>query len=379
MKKIKILYCIEYLNFGGTEKQLISLINGLNRNKFQPHLCCLRDSIIGKYRRHEALDLFNKIKCPKIQLDFISFRKIQSVIDLVKLIKFIWRYKIDVVQTYFQDPSVLGLIAAKLSGVKHVIACFRDMGFWIDKEYYLKMKIVYNFCSAYISNSLAVKNFYINSYNLSDDKFSIIYNGIKIEDFKSINRNKEQDFKDIIVGIVANLNREVKRVDIFLKAAAYVLRRTNGIRFIVAGDGELKEGLIELAKELGIYRNVRFLGRVENIPQLLSRIDIGVISSDSEGFSNAILEYMAAGIPVVATDSGGNREIIKQGVNGYLVPVGDFIMMGDFILSLISKNKTRFRMGQNARKMVSEKYSINKSIIKYEHCYELLVDIEKAR
>jgi L-malate glycosyltransferase len=373
MKKINALYCLEYLSLGGTEKQLISLINGLNRAKFQPHLCCLRNSIIGKSRRSEALDLFKSIDCPKIQLDFISFRNIQSVIELIKLIKFIRKYKIDIVQTYFQDPSVFGLVAGKLAGVKNIIACFRDMGFWQEQEYYWKMKMVYKFCSAYVANSLSVKNHYATTYNLSDDKFKVIYNGIDVENFRSITRKAKHDNKNITIGIIANLNREIKRVDIFLKAAAYALQHTNNITFIVAGDGELKANLIELSEKLGINRNVKFLGSVKDIPRLLSRIHIGVISSDSEGFSNAILEYMIAGLPVVATDTGGNREIVKPGVNGYLVPTRDCRAMGDRIIDLVSEDEARLRMGENARRMVLENYSIDKSIKNHERYYESLL------
>lgn len=373
MRKINILYCVEYLAYGGTEKQLWYLIEALDKSKFQPFLCCLRNSIIGENRKKEALDLFQKINCTKIQLDFISFRELQSWIELVKLIQFIKKYKIDIVQTYFQDPAVLGVLAAKLSGAKYVIACFRDMAFWRDQENDWKLKMAYKFCSAYIANSSAVRALYEHLYNLSHDKFTVIYNGIGIESFSPKAQKKDEASKDIIVGIVATLNREVKRVDIFLKAAAHVLHQIEGIKFVVAGDGELRLDLIKLSGELGINRNVEFLGRVENVPQLLSTIDIGVISSDSEGFSNAILEYMAAGVPVVATDVGGNSEIITNGINGLLVPCGDYHSLGEAIIQLITQKQVYDTFQVNALKTVLQDYTLTKCIAMYENYYRTLL------
>ena len=89
MKKISILYCIEFLVYGGTEKQLYSLIEGLDKKKFKPHLCCMRKSIIGETRKREASHLFDQINCNKLQLDFVSFKKLHSLFEISKLLNFI--------------------------------------------------------------------------------------------------------------------------------------------------------------------------------------------------------------------------------------------------------------------------------------------------
>lgn len=371
-RRIEILYCIEYLGYGGTEKQLYALIERLSKKHFRPHLCCLRKSVIGQTRKNDAINLFRNIKCNKIQLDFISFNSYNSLIEIIKLIKFIKKNNIDIIQTYFQDPTIVSVLAAKLCGVRHVVACFRDLAFWRKKTDVRMMKIIYKLCTAYIANSDAVKAEYTNLCNLNEKKFNVIYNGVDVRNVMTVPKKRSSGSKDVVVGILANLNRKVKRVDIFIRAAAYVKERQKGIKFVVVGDGELKAELISLCAELGIREIVDFVGRVKDIPQCLSKVDIGVISSDSEGFSNAILEYMAAGLPVIATDVGGNKEIIEDGVNGFLTTPGDYRSIGKTILQLANDKNTYLKVRQTAFERICKNYTIKRLVKRYESYYQKL-------
>ncbi len=374
MVKINILYCIEYLSNAGTEKQLITLINALkNEQKIEPHLCCLRKTCIESHNKTEAERLYNKIDCPKIQLDFTSFRKLNNLSKIVQLIQFIKQHDINIIQTYFQCPTIMAVLAGKLSGINHIIACFRDMGFWRHNECDLKVRMFYKMCTYYIANSYAVRKTFIKSYYLSKKRFSVIYNGIDLEHYsKSLKFKHDKRSKHHVV-IVSNLNREVKRVDVFLKAAAYVLKHNKNVLFSIVGEGSLKEKLVMLAKKLNIYEKVQFLGLIKDIPEMLSKCDIGVISSDSEGFSNSVLEYMAAGLPVIATAVGGNKEIIKHGENGYLVKKGDYIDLGNRIEQLISDRSLCNQATKKAFEMVKNKYTFDQNAKSYKDLYMKLV------
>jgi len=158
------------------------------------------------------------------------------------------------------------------------------------------------------------------------------------------------------VGISANFTRQVKRVDVFIRAAALVLKEIPHVRFCIAGEGNLRDELVGLSRELGISGNVMFLGALTDVHDVLKGWDIGVLSSDSEGMSNSILEYMASGIPVVATAVGGNRELVEEGVNGFLVARGDHVSMAARICELLEDRDLRKRMGDQGRRIVSEKY-----------------------
>jgi len=370
-KKTNILYCIDSLAHGGTEKQLMTLIDKINGEEFKSHLCCIQNK-----KNAESKELFAATKCNKIQLDFTSFRKIKVIFEIIRFIKYIKQNKIDIIQVFFQDPMILGVIGGKLLRVRHIIACFRDMTFWYEYESKNKLKLLklfYGLCSNYIANSNAVKNKYVELFNLDRRKCDVIYNGIDLDRFSQLARSERHKTNtSFCVGIVANFNRKVKRVDVFIKAAAEVCKKEKNITFVVIGDGDLKNELIALSRRLGIEEKISFTGRVADVPRYLSKLDMGVITSDSEGFSNSILEYMASGLPVIATDVGGNNEIIINNFNGFLVSKGDYIDICERILQLYNDKITYKEIQKNALESVSN-YTLGKYVKEHEIYYKNLL------
>jgi glycosyltransferase involved in cell wall biosynthesis len=165
------------------------------------------------------------------------------------------------------------------------------------------------------------------------------------------------------------MSRRVKRVDIFLKAAEYALQKRRDLKFIVFGEGELKGELIRMTEEAGIQDHVIFVGQNTSRHKVLSSIDIGILSSDSEAFSNAIMEYMASGLPVIATAVGGNLELVEHNFTGYLTKPGDAAEIGEKILILAGDIHKREEFGKNGRKRV-EKYNWDKIIERVMEYYE---------
>ena len=159
----------------------------------------------------------------------------------------------------------------------------------------------------------------------------------------------------------------------FLRAAKRVYERVPDAAFIIGGEGELLEATRELARSLGIADRTFFIGRCQDVGSVLSISDVCVLSSSSEGFSNAILEYMAAGRPVVATDVGGAREAIVHGDTGYLVPVGDHDQMADHIISLLLDDDIARSMGESGRRRIDEKFSSAKQLQNVERLYTELL------
>lgn len=321
MEKTRIAFVIDSLAIGGSEGHLLSLIRGLNRARFEPYLVCL---VASDGLKTPQLD------CQMRVLEVRRLRSFHALVQLVKLARFLRKERIDVVQTFFVEGSIVGVISAALGGVPIVICARRDLGFWYTPALRLTFRLLNLWIDHYMVNCEAVGRVLVQEERVDRAKVVVIPNGIDLQAIGSAGKDRGEELRravglrsiDRVVGVVANLNRPVKRVDLFLEAAAEVLRSRSDAVFVIVGDGHLKSQLNHLATRLGIADSVRWLGQQEDVIPFLKMLDIGVLCSDSEGSPNAILEYMAAGVPTVATGIGGVVELIQQGVNGLLVTPG---------------------------------------------------------
>lgn len=368
-RKIRIAFLIDTINsIGGTEKQLLGLMASLPKERFESHLISLRPPNAYFQPRDDCFS-YHQIDIPSL----LSARCISRTIELVRFLK---KRRIDIVQTYFIDAQFVGILAGKLAGVKKIVCCRRDLGFWHSRGLIFLLRQADRFVDHFQVNSQAVGRQVANDELVDPGRIHVIYNGIDSTLFDGCTRTdgdqgpaQQAAGRDLSVGILANFNRRVKRVDLFIRAAAEVSRVVPDVRFFIAGDGHLKAELQALCRELGVGGHVEFLGAVTDIPETIRAWDIGVISSESEGFCNAILEYMASGIPVVATAVGGNTELVEDGVSGYLVASGDYPAMAEKLCILLKDAGLRESMGEQGRRIVARKYDWPRVIRNYESFY----------
>ena len=351
-----ILYMIDRLTLGGTERQLMRLVENLDRERFTPHLCTLGES-----------DL--ELDVPAIQLAFGSFRSPRTLIELQRLASFIREREIAIVQTFFQDPFVLGAMVRPLVNVK-LVGSFRDLGFWRTPAESIKMRMAAPFFSGFVANSEAVKTAFSRSDWISPGRIEVIYNGI---DLAGIEPREHSVGGAPVVGIVANLNRPVKRVQDFIEAAARVKSAYPEARFMIIGDGHLRAELEQLCRERKIEDAVQFIGRVSDPGVYIREFDVGVITSETEGFCNAIIEYMAHGLPVIATDTGGNPELVTEGENGFLVPAGDPDRLADRIMRLLGDREAAAAIGQVNAAKIRAQFTLDTMIERQSAYYDRLL------
>ena len=358
----KILFCIDALVRGGTELQLLGLINRLDRRRYQPHLLTLRPT-------PEEL---NPADCPHLAWNVPRLLSPAGLLALWRLVRLLRRERFDVVQTFFQDSTLFGGLAARLAGVPVRLACFRDLGFWRTRKQTLLLHRVYPLMTGFLCNAKVVQENFVAHDGLDPADFTVIYNGIDPAELTWV----EHTGPTLQVGLVGNLTRRVKRADLFIRAAARVAREHPGVTFHILGDGHLRPELEALAAGEGLTERLVFAGRISDVAGYLAQLDVGVLCSDSEGFSNALLEYMFKGCAAVATDVGGNTEALKHGQTGLLVPPDDVDALAAALDRMITDVPGRQTMARAARDYVAATFSWDACLREHMAVYE--VDLHRG-
>ncbi|MCC6347512.1 MAG: glycosyltransferase [Nitrospirales bacterium] len=369
MRKIKIAYVIDRIDSptAGTEKQLLLLLKSLDRSRYAPVLCLLRSS--------EWVEKVFDV-CPVRIVDIRSFRDPRSYGRIGRFAAFLRQEGVGIVQTHFRDAHIAALLAARLAGVRIVIAARRNQGYWLTRRELSLQRFLNRWVTLFLANSLSTKKWSMDTEGIPDGKIRVVHNGIDPDFYGAVSGEARRRHRSLlalppdapVVGIVSNL-RPVKGVDVFLRAAQAIRREVPGTHFVVVGDGGERKGLERLSRGPDLAGSVHFLGKRDDVPSLLSAFDVGVLSSRSESFSNALIEYSAAGLPVVATDVGGAREAVVQGVNGFIVPPGDPGALAGAVVRILTGKALARYMGERGRERAQELFSLRRFVEETEKVY----------
>ncbi|HEX8707356.1 MAG TPA: glycosyltransferase [Pyrinomonadaceae bacterium] len=373
-----ILQLINSFHQGGSERQAVQLTRLLRESdRYRVRVACLE-------REGVLLDETARLDVGEIpEYALTSFYDFNALRQLRRFAAFLAAEKIDIVHTHDFYTNIFGMAGAMLARVPVRIASRRETGGMRTSAQRRVEHGAYHLAHAIVTNAEAVRRHLIEE-GLSEEKLVTVYNGLDMRrvappgDFNRAKAlaalNLPQDENRRFVTIVANLRHDVKDHPTFLRAAGRVRRAVPQAAFIIAGEGELTDRMRALAVELGIGQDVFFTGRcVEQLPELLALSDVCVLSSKAEGFSNSILEYMAAGRPVVATRVGGASEAIDDGETGFLVNVGDDAAIAAHLVALLGEPGKARSMGQRGKLKVEQKFSCEAQLESTEKLYERLL------
>ena len=353
---------------GGTENQLVKLISGLNRGRFEPYLIILRPKD----------ELSIELDCPVKYLNVKSLKSCKGITAIFKLSRWLKREEIDILQMFYFDSRFIGTLAARIAKVKRVIYSRREMGWWYTPFKLKVARFLAARCDACLANSEAVKKMVTATEKFPPGKIKVIYNGVDLQAPANGQRISRSDLNipddALLVGIVANL-RPVKRLDRFIEAAALINRRD--VHYLIVGQGDLRTELENLAVQKGLADTIHFYHTVKDIANILDLIDIAVLTSESEGLSNVLIEYALAGIPAVAFDVGGNREIIRDSHTGYILPPGDTEALAGRIAELLNNREMRQIMGAEAHEFAGNTFSVDEMVRTTQSFYLQLLDHSK--
>lgn len=350
-RPIKIMYLIDYLygTTGGTERQVFELINNLDREICEPYLTVFR--FMPYLRAHGFPCDIKVLNIHKLAAPSTFFR-------LLVFSRFIQRNNIDLVHIFFNDASVATPLFCRIGGAK-VISSRRDMGFWYTPGKLAALRLSNLFLDKIVANCNAVRENVYRMEHFPLNRIQVIYNGhdekrFQQPPFEQLRNELNIGERDPIIGMVSNLY-EIKRPHDLLTAFKSILVHHPAAHVVFVGGGELEiTRMTKVANDLGVEDKVRFIGRIEDPVPIIKHFDVCVLCSETEGLSNAIIEYMGCGKATVCTDAGGNGELIQDGFNGYVVPVGDTQAMAERIITLIANPELKKTYEANARAIFSQ-------------------------
>ena len=377
--KPAVLQLIDSFNQGGSERQALQLTRLLYKSgRYNVYLACLTPG--GSLR--SAIDDLDLGEIPSFPLT--SFYDRNAVTQLRRFTRWLKSARIDILHTHDFYTNVFGMSGGVLARLPVRVASMRETSGMRSAAQAHVQRFLYSLSHHIVANSNAVREKLIAD-GTSAQKVTVVYNGLDLGRLDTnVSRQEALAMLGVpadeplrFVSIVANMRHEVKDYPMFLRAARQVKEAVRDAAFLLAGEGELSDSLRALARELGIQDSTFFLGRCENVAELLSISEACVLSSKAEGFSNSILEYMAAARPVVVTDVGGAREVVVEGETGYLVASGDDATMAARLIALLRDPETARQMGEGGRRVVEEKFSCEAQLARTEELYERLLTAAK--
>jgi sugar transferase (PEP-CTERM/EpsH1 system associated) len=382
----KVFHFITELSTGGAQFALYRLLSGLDRDVFTLRVACLYHGDGSVAQRIRALDI------PVTDLRMTTKWRWDAFARLYRLLR---REKPDILHTWLFHANIPGRVLGRLAGVPRIISSERTMEMESRPRRWLN-RLTSPLPDRVTCVSQSVARFAAHTIGLPSEKLVVIPNGIPISQFTNLPTSARAraalclPLHTPLIGTVSRAH-PVKGLDVLLEAFARLLHSptdaqqisnlTNIRPFVsspladllIVGDGPQLGALQAQAVGLGLGERVHFLGSRNDVPQVLAALDVFVLPSLHEGMPNAILEAMAAGLPVVATAVGGAPEVVVDGVSGLIVPPRDPLALADALSRLLDDAALRDRMGAAGRQRVEENFSQARMVRETERLYQELM------
>jgi glycosyltransferase involved in cell wall biosynthesis len=362
---INILYFIGTLCSGGKERRLVELMSGLKDNPdFEILLVLAFNRIDYEYFYNLGIKYTSIDKTPNCK-SLGPFFRLNSIVK---------NFKPDIIhswgsmQTFYMAPiailNKIPLINSQITDAPPRIKKFSFQNF-VNKFNFALSDVI-------LANSYAG----LKAYGVLDNKKSrVIHNGFdmnRIANLESIDsiREKFGINTKFVVGMVASFS-DKKDYATYIKAANIILETRKDITFLCIGagdDSQYKKMILDEHKDF-----IKFLGRQENVESIMNVCDIGILSTYTEGISNSILEFMALGKPVIATNGGGTNEIITNDITGFLITQKNQIDLGEKITNLLNDKNLRIKIGKNSKEYIKNEFNINKMRNEFINLYNGII------
>jgi glycosyltransferase involved in cell wall biosynthesis len=375
MTGVRLMKVVPTLLCGGTENHFMTLSRALDASRFAVQFACLR-------RWGPFVTELSERRVPLTEYRVDTFRSMNAFVQQARLARDVRRQAIDIVHTYSFYGNVFAIPPGRVSAPV-VVASIRDRGPYLTAMQRRVQRHVCRLADCVLVNAEAVKRWLVaDGYDGS--RIVVIPNGVDLSRF-AMPADRAQLRHALgmpaTVKLVAVVSRlaALKGIEDFIDAAALVARRHDDVRFLVVGEPSpinnraYVDDLQSRARDRGLTDRVIFTGLRSDVPALLSAVDVSVMPSLNEALSNVLLESMAAGAAVVATDVGGTAEALVDGNNGVLIPPGNPTVMADAIVRLVDNPAYARELGENARRTIRDRYSLDRMVASTETLYDELL------
>ncbi len=372
MTPVRVLLLLDSLaSQAGTENQLMEMIRRIDPGKVQIVIACLEDS-----PRLQSLAPFATpvvFPVPTV-FSLAGLRQMRRFRQVLRL------HSIDVVHTFMVRATIFGVLASQ-GRVHTILTSRRNLGEWYTPSLLRLFRFLNRLTTRIVANSSGARDAAVRLEGLNPGRIDVLYNGVDTSRFQrppspALTADLGIPPTARVIGAVANY-RPVKDLPLFLRAAKIVAERFPDAVFLLLGRGPQLPELRQLAKDLGISSKIFFSDDKGDVAAWYPSFHIAALSSRSEGFSNAILEYMAAGLPIVATNVGGIAEAIEDGVSGLLTPPGDAEAFAAALSRILSGDASCESLGHNARLRCTQDFDIQAAVHRLESYYLQFLNVPR--
>jgi glycosyltransferase involved in cell wall biosynthesis len=305
--------------------------------------------------------------------------------EVIRLARYLRREKFDVVHTHDLWSNLMGVPAARLAGVPAIVSSRRDLAHfdWYQGKRRHWLRRIQNLSGVVLANATPIRDALISEDGFAPGKLRVIHNGVDTQKFQRAQRDRARLFPDvgneILVVLVGNMHSDVKGHPWLIAAAPTVVREFPEVRFVFAGDGESRPTFAAQVAQLGLEGTFKFLGRRSDIPEILASCDLAVLPSRAEGLPNAVLEYMAAGLPTIASRVGGTAELVQDGVTGLLVPAENANALAGALLQFLRDPEQSRQIANNGQRFAVENFSFERFIREIDELYAELLERRRGK
>jgi L-malate glycosyltransferase len=370
-RTIRVAEFVRSFNIGGTEGQMVELVRGLPR-----------DDEVRVATTEGVGPLIEQVwKLGHLPVEFSfhgSAKKPNTAFQIARLARWLRQERVDLLHAHDFYTTLLAVPAAKLCGVKVLVGRL-DLAHFHTRAQRKALAAFTRAAEHVVANAAAIQRMLVNEEGVSPSKITIIHNGIDLERFDlRMAGPLEAPLPDVdgapVIVHVANMAHPVKRQEDLLQAMAILASQGADVHAFFVGDGERRPKLRELAVSLGLAERAHFLGQRTDVPAILARATLGVLCSSAEGLPNALVEGMAAGLPMVATSVGGNPDVIADGERGFLVPPFAPTALADAIGRVLANPDRARQMGAAARRFVERELTLKQLCDRHDALYRAILD-----